>query len=339
MPGTRWTSYAMIGLIFVLLTACGGGPGPNASEASADGKTDGQAAAVPASRMVEHKFGNTQIPAQPKRIASIQLEDMLLSLDAPLVLANTVGAGNYLEQELKARHVKVLSDGKLNYESVLQAAPEVIVASDVITQEEYDALSKIAPTVTYNRRTWQSSILEIGRDLGVPDKAAAVMKAHEDAIKQAQEAVAKAVGEQATAALVRVTAKDLRLYFPAAPGEKRQGYATVLYHDLKLVPDPLVAQLQKKEPARENANVSMELLPQITADYLFVTVGSASGTAEELQKDLDSFAEIQKSPLWQSIPAVRKGRVFTVSAKHWISDGLLADEMKLKDAVKALTSQ
>ncbi|WP_339222234.1 ABC transporter substrate-binding protein [Paenibacillus sp. FSL H8-0332] len=318
--------HACIALLLVFLTACGGEEGGVATQ---------NTSLAPQFLTVQHKFGETDIPVHPQRIASINLEDMLLSLDLPVVLAVTAGSDNYLMPQLQARDIQVLPS--LSPEAVLESNPDLIIAFDVITQEDYDALSKIAPTIVYNRRTWRSSITEIAKDLGQEEKAVAALKAHEEKVAQAREDLAPVIAAQPTVALVRVTAKDFRLYFPSIlSSEQVQGYATALYHDLGLQADPLALDLQKKEPERENATISMELLPQIKADYIFVTVGSASGGPEDYKKDLEGFAEIEKSAVWKALPAYQQGNIYMVGAKHWISDGMLADDLKINDIVQAL---
>lgn len=317
-------------LLLVFLSGCGGEEG-TASTPDASG---GVKAEAPQFRTIEHKFGKTEIPVNSQRIVSVFLEDMLLTLDLPLMLAVTVGANNYLEPLMKTRNIQGIDS--LSLEAVLHASPDLIIASDIITQDEYDALTKIAPTVVYNRRTWKSSLPQIAKDLGKEEKAASMLKTHEVQLKEAKNKLAPVLEAKSTVALVRVTAKDLRLYFPSILAEKQvQGYATALYQDIGLQADPLALELQKKNPERENATISMELLPQLKANYILVTVGSASGTAEDVKKDLDSFAEIEKSPVWQSLPAYKQGHIYTVGAKHWISDGMLADEMKINDVVQA----
>jgi len=292
---------------------------------------------------VEHLFGTTAIPLHPKRIASYNLEDMLLSLKAPLVLGVSVGENYYLEDRLKAQQVSILNmdSGLANLEAFADVQPDLIVASATIDRTTYDQLSLIAPTIVYDREDWKNSIVKIGKALDLEDQAQQVITDHNRQVQQAKATITEAVGDKATIAFLRTTSKDIRLYLPGYQNKQGQtlpGYAGMLYNDLGLLPMPLVYQLQKDNTDKQNVNLSTEVLPEVKADYVFVTSGSAGGTSEDLQKDQSEFAELQKSPIWQALPAVQNHHLYSVNAKYWISTGPIADELKIKDAVKQLTT-
>lgn len=334
---TVFKSLACLMLCIVFVTGCGTTNAP-ASQATATNKAD-----TTDTRSVEHVFGTTVIPAHPKRIASYNLEDILLSLKAPLVMGVSVGENYYLADRLQAQNVSILNmdSGLANLEAFADAQPDLIVASSMIDRTTYDQLSLIAPTIVYDREDWQNSIVELGKALGLEDQATEVITAHNTQLEEAKAAITKAVGSKTTIAFLRTTSKDIRLYLPGytdRQGKQLPGYGGMLYNELGLLPMPLVQQLQKENPDKQNVNVSMEVLPEITADYLFVTSGSAGGTNEDLQKDLSEFVQLQQSPIWQALPAVQHQHVYSVNAKHWISTGPIADELKIKDVVEQLTS-
>ncbi|MNI13227.1 putative siderophore-binding lipoprotein YfiY precursor [compost metagenome] len=78
---------------------------------------------------------------------------------------------------------------------------------------------------------------------------------------------------------------------------------------------------------KENsANVSMEILPQIDADYIFTV--NASGQ--------ERLKEMTDSPIWQSMSAVKQGQAHQVDETYWLGGGLIAYEKIIDDTVKLL---
>ncbi|WP_411349271.1 ABC transporter substrate-binding protein [Paenibacillus sp. WLX2291] len=312
------------------------------SEGSTSSSAQSNNGGTPAETIqVQHAFGTTAIPAHPERIASYNLEDMLLSLHAPLVAAVSAGEDYYLADQLDQLHVPILNmnGGTSNLEAFINATPDLIVASAAIDQTTYEQLSQIAPTIVYDRENWKQSIVELGNVLGLEQQAQTVLKQHDEKVAATKEAVTKAAGEGKTVAFLRTTAKEIRLYLPGytdSQGTELPGYGGMLYNNLGFTPLDTILQLQKQNPTKQNVTVSLETLPDLNADYVFVTTGSAGGTAADRQQDQQQFKELSASPLWQSLPAIKQNHLFTVDARHWISTGPIADEMKMDDVEKAL---
>ncbi|MBO9607842.1 MAG: ABC transporter substrate-binding protein [Paenibacillaceae bacterium] len=335
-------------LLLLLLSSCGTSDKPStAGSASTPGPSIAPAATAAASqqpsatpaatkRTVKHAFGETVIPAQPKRITSIALEDMLLSLEVPLVQANGM-EGYYLYDKLKQQQVSMFYVGTgINYETLLSAQPELIIAikSLVPDQATYDKLSQIAPTIVYDRDQWRTSIVEIGQALGKEANAAAVIKAYDDKLKAAKETIVRAVGMNKSVALTRPSEKDIQIFLPPF------AYGSVLYNDLGLVPAPFATELQNKaEKGTSASSLSLEKLPDIDADYLFVTAGGSLSLAGDFQKALETVSGVEQLQLWKTIPAVKQNHFFKLSARHWMLSGPIADSMKIDDVVAAVTGQ
>ncbi|MDF2670420.1 MAG: hypothetical protein K0R67_2726 [Paenibacillus sp.] len=332
--------------MLLLLAACGGEKTSGSSPAAVPSSSPTPKAASPTPdnsqpRVIKHKYGETKVPASPKRIVSFNLEDMLLSLKLPLVMASPHGENYYLEDRLKEAKIPMTlwASDNINFEAILSANPDLILATEAITQAAYDQMSKIAPTVVFNRDAWRTSIVEIGKTVGLETEAVKVVKDYDEKVKQAKATITKAVGENKTVAFLRTQVKSLQLYFPTYLAEKTAfpTYVGLIYTDLGLTPIAKVTELAKATPDRQNALISQEVLPELNADYLFVTTGGSTGNAETIKKNQDDFSEVEKSAVWKSIPAVAQNRVYYVSPKHWISFGPIADEMKVNDVVNALT--
>lgn len=331
----------------LLMSACGAQQTQNTQDTttSTSGNTSvteeiTSVEAEPTTITVEHAFGTTEIPANPERIVSVYLEDMLLALNVPLKLAVTIGEDNYLSEEMKNRGIETIAAGEnINFELLVEQQPDLIITMDVITQDVYDSLNKIAPTIAFSRRSWQDSLPKLGAALGMEDEAQKVIDDYAAHVAEAQNALSGVLADKPTAAAIRFTAKTMRLYFPSVRGAAtRQGYVTSLYEDLGFGVEDFISDLQLKEdPARENAQISMEVLPELQSDYIFVIIGSAGNTTDAQQQDLTDFEEIIGSDIWSGLTAVQNDHVYYLESRYWISDGPLADTMKINQVVELLT--
>src|SRR3954467_12722530 len=145
----RW-SFAAALVCALLLSACGGGEPPLAGPAPAGG---GVAGAFPVS--IEHDFGTTEVPAEPKRVVSLGYidQDPILALALP-PLALPEFTGNkpsatwpWAAAKLNGQQPQVLNGATIDPETVLALDPDLIVAvSAGLSQEQYDQFSAIAPT-------------------------------------------------------------------------------------------------------------------------------------------------------------------------------------------------
>lgn len=139
-------------------------------------------------RTVAHKYGTTQVPDAPQRIVTVGLVDH----DAVLALGSVpVGltAGEYsadqphgvwpwAQDKLGGATPEVLPDTEINFERIAALQPDLILAIySGLTQDEYDRLSQIAPTVAQSgdhadyETPWQDMTLSIGLALGKQEAA------------------------------------------------------------------------------------------------------------------------------------------------------------------------
>ena len=310
----------------------------SAEQGAAPDQEEGQAD----TRLVKHVYGETEIPANPERIASINLEDMLLALDVPMILATPIARQDYLFAELESRGTELAPvNEELNYEAILEASPDVIAMISGFEEQVYEQLSKIAPTIVYDRSNWQASLPELAAALGREAEAEQVMEDHAAAIAEAKAAVGEAVGEQSSAIFLRVQEKDLRLFFPSIlqeDGSSAPSYVGIAYEELGLTSHPAVEELREATPGRQNVPVSLEIIPELTADHIFIVAISADGTEEALQRTMDELAVMQESSLWATLPALQKGNVHILNAKNWLVEGPMAEKLKMEELVDVLTA-
>lgn len=136
---------------------------------------------------IEHAFGETVITEEPERVATWgwgSTEAAIASGVYPVAVAEqlwTVGAGNLLpwvEEAYDAegvQHPTLLPDdgtgATVPYDEFIAAKPDLILAPySGITEEQYEELSAIAPTVAYPEApwttTWQDTIRITASALG-----------------------------------------------------------------------------------------------------------------------------------------------------------------------------
>lgn len=279
--------------------------------------------------VVSHKYGETVVPENPERIVSIKLEDLMLALEVDMVACRNF-EGFYLEDQINALGIGTIAVDEeadtINLEQVLSYKPDLIVIRDSFDQAIYDELSKIAPTIAFDLKTSTTSLLALGEALGIADKATERLEAYGDVIEKAKEEL-QDVSEEVVA-MLRIMKKEIRLY----PYSKND-MSSFLYKDLGLAADPMVIAYDEAD----NLAVSMELLPDLAADHIFLVAGYGSNTAESVQEAQTRYEAIKADALWQGVPAVQKGNVYEVDSRVWLTHGIIATEMKIEDVLEHLT--
>ncbi len=253
---------------------------------------------------IEHKFGSTTIEAEPQRVVSIGYteQDFLFAVGvSPLAIRYWYGEEDailpWADEAANGAEPEVLNMtyGALNYEAILAFEPDLISGvTSGITEEEYEVLSQIAPTITQTDEyinfgmPWQDTMLMIGDAVGQGEAAqtlvADVEAMYADAIAQNPEFEGKtvAVAYATEAGFGFYTAQDSRGRF---------------FTDLGfVVPDELI------EIAGESfyADISAERMELLDQDLIaIVNLQFIEGGRETLEND----------PLFSQLEAVQDGRV------------------------------
>lgn len=199
--------------LLVTVAACGGG---SPAEPAADGGAAAPAGAYPVS--IEHKYGSTEITAEPQRVVLVGLneQDATLALGkVPVGVSDFLGAPNgihpWAEAALGDAPPPTLLDQTdgIPYEAVAALSPDLIVGLySGLTQEDYDTLSGIAPTVAQPADqadytiSWQETTLTMGKILGKQEQAQALVDETEATFTAAQQEYPQIVGKTAVMATV-----------------------------------------------------------------------------------------------------------------------------------------
>lgn len=323
-------------LLASLIAACGssgGGEanGKAATESSANNekaKVQGEATTKPATeppaenRLFKDVIGDVLVPANPQRIVAPYVEDALVSLGVKPAMQWSLGelVQEYLQPDLQ-EVPRLDFMGGVNMEALLAVNPDLIVlyTKNLAADGGYEQFNKIAPTYAFDDATvdWKGTLRLLGEMLDKSDAAEQAIHNYEHKVEEAKEKL-KSIVEGKTFAVIRVKPKEVLLM----DGTYYSG--PVLYGDLGLEPHPLVRELSWEF----HQPLSLEMIPQLDADYLFLLVQGEA--ARDLAK------EWTDSPIWQGLPAVQQGHVFEMDTSYWMASGAIANSMKIDDVLQAV---
>ena len=151
---------------------------------------------------IEHKFGTTEIPADPERVVTIGFseQDTVLALGVvPVGEREFTGGYKYRErpwaqEALNGEQPASVGAEEINFERVAAQRPDVIIGvNSGMTKDEYDRLSRIAPTVAQSDEhidfgvPWQEQALTVGKALGREAEAQQLVDDVEAQFAQARE--------------------------------------------------------------------------------------------------------------------------------------------------------
>lgn len=327
-----WTAWLAVMLIItIVLAGCGAsGKSSKESQSSQNGQStqnkdtslNGNKAAVEASgtRIVRDEFGEVEIPVKAQRVAAIYLEDYLTALEVTPVVQWY--HPNWGKQDYLALDVPTF-DITGSMEALLEASPDLILVDGAVDAAQYELYSKVAPTyrlqegILQNPREILRTIADV---LGIPEKAESVISQYEQNVANAKAKLEKATGDETVAVLrLNVGDKTLTLF-----GIENR-YTGNIYKELGLTPHPFARDMKEFQTV-----LSEEVIPELDAEHIIIFPSNGTWTSEENQEAV----KLLESPLWKSVPAVKKGQVYSAERTHWQSGAITANMMKIDDLLK-----
>ncbi len=229
---TRRTLLAGLSALAVApaLAACGSDSPGTAREPSGSPSVDGEEGAFPVT--IQHKYGETTFEQAPTRVVSVGLTDQDTLLALGIV---PVGITYWFGDESKkgiyswaedafgdAEPPTVLNDADgIKIEQVAALAPDLIVGTYAgMTENEYELLSKIAPTLAQSGEfsdygtPWDEAALAIGTAVGQPAAAQELIDGVTARIAEEAEAHPEFAGQSAA---VVTPYEGLFIYGPEDP--------------------------------------------------------------------------------------------------------------------------
>ncbi len=296
-------------LLLAIATACG----------AKEQTSSSQSAEVKKTKLVKHHMGETEVPVDPKRIVSIQYTGELLALGVkPIGVRNFDLENPYMKPKLQG--TESIGD-QANLEKILSLAPDLIIATDT-DAKIYEDLKKIAPTVLIPWITMdvEEHLQQIAEIVGKTKEAEAWKTSFQSRSKELRKSLTQ-VKEQETVLIFRIYPDSFSVY-----GDRNMGH--VFYRGLGLTPPKLIQdEIQKKPGAFNQQKISLEVLPQYSADHMIVMVESL----KEAEKQL---AEITNMAIWKGLPAVKNNKVYFIERKQWLSYDPVSIQGQLEDSVK-----
>lgn len=272
-----------------------------------------------AAREITHAMGTTEVPDEPQRVVILTNE----GTEALLALGVTpVGAVNSWNGDPWWDHIAdkmgdaqpVGKESAVNLELIAALQPDLILGNKLRQEEVYPQLSAIAPTVMTERLRgdWKENFRVYAETLGLSEKGKEVIADYDAKVKALSEKLGDNLKEKIS--MIRFMAGQIRIY-------QLDTFSGVVLKDLGF-----------DRPANQNVNefairTGKESIPDMDGDRIFFfTYETGNGEGLGLRD------EVLADPLWQSLSAVKAGKVQEVSDGIWnTAGGILAAELMLED--------
>lgn len=303
---SRTTRAGAIAAVLALaLSACG--------SSSEDDRAAGPASDTNAFPVtITHAFGETTITEKPTRVATVAWanHEVPLALGVVPVGMSKAAWGDddgdgvlpWVEDKLTELDAKtpVLFDEAdgIDFEAVADTRPDVILAAySGLTKEEYQKLSKIAPTIAQPGLPWATTMNDMiemeSEALGLKAEGDALVKKLDAEIEESLEDHPALAGKKFLFSYV--DPKDMSQIGFYTTHDTRPGFLL----DLGLPAPALVAERSAKSKTFYET-VSSEKASELDDVDVFVGYGQGDGS---------TVAALQADPLIGKIPAIKKGAV------------------------------
>lgn len=297
---TRLHRIAILLALAGLLAACGSGDASDVSDGVGDADLDAGAdvsATFPVT--IEHQYGETTIEERPERVVSVGFtdQDSLLALGVvPVGIREWYGEQPFAtwpwaQDALGDAEPAVLGAAEINFEQIVSLQPDLIVGvSAGLTEEEYDTLAAIAPTLTQSDEyvnygtPWEEGFRMIATALGRVDDAEAQIAAIEDRYAEIRDAHPDFAGEATVSYPLSET--EIGAY---ASDDTRSRLLTSLGFTIP-------AEIDELADGQFYSSFSLENLAELDRDLL-VWIG-ATGDIEQ---------RIREQPLHDTLDVVARG--------------------------------
>lgn len=276
-------------------------------------------------RVIEHALGETEVPADPQRVVLLSPAfdlDNLLSLGVKPVGTTLFTNRDYqIPPYLEDQAAGIESVGTLvqpDLEKILQLDPDLIIAS-AYHRRIYRRLSQIAPTVASELRaeSVREKLMETANFVNRTEKAEELLDNYQQKLTEFKEAMGDRL-EEIEVSLVRVRQDGIFLYVKCSA-------SGIILED---------AGLQRPHSqddcprGQTRVKISLEKIDQADADVIFVW--------GQLEGDQKAREQLEGSPLWDQLEAVRNNRVYIVPEAYWFFPGAQGTDLLIDDLFKYL---
>jgi iron complex transport system substrate-binding protein len=311
--------FLLMALSFFLVTAC------NSSEIIQSKISTQRAETIAECRVVQHVMGETCIPKNPQRLITISrftFANALVLGVKPIASTLDYKYPPYLKNRIEG----IDQIGEMyqpNLEKILLLKPDLILGWE-IARASYPLFSQISPTVLGkwdNTLSWREHFDFVAKALGKEEAAQEALKHYYQRIKKLKKSLNNRYNNKEIS--VFWVNNDMRIYV-----EDKSSFAGSILNDVGLQrPKAQSSKTLSTEPLSE------EKLEEVDGDIIFVLIFD-----EESNQSRKTFEKLQQTPLWKSLQAVKKGRVYTVDSETWVGSNLIAANLVLDDLEKYLVN-
>lgn len=285
----------------IVLSACGAGntntaassasPSPPASTAPAATE---KPAAEAQSRIITTVKGDIEIPVDPQRVVVLYMLGDVLALGVKPVGVSDVSEGAAFEDELSDVQ-KLGTWFEASPEAVLSLNPDLII---VPSDKTYEVLKDIAPTVLvpYDKMSDEERVSFIGEALGKENQAKSLFDEFYAKVEDSKQKLKGAGILDRTVSIMEGGAKRSM----AVVTSKQFGRGSqVIYEYLGMKAPAIIQEKVETSAGATGEDVSFEVLADYSGDYMF-------------RSSYEGMADLTQDPIWNSIPAVKAGRLINI---------------------------
>lgn len=273
-------------------------------------------------RAVDHAMGTATVSCEAQRVVTLGqgATDTTLALGVePVGVVDPWGNGWYAYIVDQVEGItSVGTETQPNLEAIAALRPDLILGSKLRHEAIFEQLSAIAPTVFVETigRSWKENVSLYASALCRDERGEELLAAWDARLADFQEQMGEALATEVS--LVRFRDDEVRIYTTGFPG-------SVLRDAGLQRPEAQVVEDWENGP--QVMTLSKEQIPLMDGDVLFYMVsdwGDRAGT--EIQGEWTGHA------LWQTLTAVREGKVYPVDEAHWnLGGGIQAANRMLDD--------
>ncbi|MEA5516094.1 iron-siderophore ABC transporter substrate-binding protein [Nodularia sp. UHCC 0506] len=267
-------------------------------------------------RLVRHAMGETKVPLHPQRIIVLGGLDNVLALGIKPIGATTLGDNNFLKylDNLTDGIEKIGTNGQPNLEKILYLKPDLILGL-AWDADLYRQLSKIAPTVLADGDiSWKEWLTKFAEAVGKTEKGETLLRDYDQRIEKLRQIMGDDLAKTQIS-LVNFWANFTRIYM-------NHSFGGSILQEIGL------SRPSSEDKAKNHENISLELIPQIGGDAIFLILGGHNES--RLQQFINH-------PLWAQLKAVQENRVYPVTSDIWIASwGIIGANRVLDDIFKYL---
>lgn len=308
----------------VLVTSCGSRDTGSSEDAAASSSPSGSGASPVT---VETAFGPVEVPEEPERVVALGWSDAETALALgvqPVGASDWLGfGGEAVGPWAEGRYdeaPEIIETLEPSLEAIAALDPDLILDTrSPATQDRYDALSAIAPTIGQPegvgpyQTTWQQQLDLVGQALGREEESAELQAEVEQQFTEAAEANPQFEGTEV--AVGAYTSEGFGAY---VRGDTRVDFMEALGFTNE-------AAIQDLAGESFSISLSEEQVPLLDAPLTVV-----------FPIFVDA-AQITSNPLWQSLPSVQQGNALVLENQTLVnafsSGSALGTRYALENAV------